>query len=401
MKKMINLYLLVCASLLWANSIWANEWSGNINFEAKHFSKEALSSSQFNDYGSVSVQPEWFHQWDGGKQLFSFVPFYRWDQHDDERTHSDIRELSWLKVFEQSELRVGVRKVFWGVSESQHLVDVINQTDLVENMDGEDKLGQPMINYAMIRDWGTLDLFVLPYFRERTFAGINGRLRTTFHVDTENPVYESSDKENHVDYALRWSRIMGDWDLGLSYFDGTSRDPSFTTTPSLDAEGNLSIRPIYYLMQQTGLDLQATKGAWLWKVEAINRYINNDSYIAATAGFEYTLYGVLDTASDIGIVMEYLYDDRKALATTPFEDDVMLGLRWTKNDVHDTSLLVGVISDLDDSTRLYSLEASRRLGESWKLNIEARVFTGISDASSLLYSFRQDDFIQLELGYYF
>jgi len=400
MKKVISLALLICSSSLWVNSVWSNEWSGNINFEAKHFSNDALSSSQFNDYASVSIQPEWFHEWDGGKQLFTFVPFARWDQRDDERTHSDIRELSWLKVFKSSELRVGVRKVFWGVSESQHLVDVINQTDLVENMDGEDKLGQPMINYALIQDWGTLDLFVLPYFRERTFPGIDGRLRTTLHVDTDNPVYESSDKENHIDYAVRWSHSIGDWDIGLSYFDGTSRDPSFTW-PALDADGNLSLRPIYYLMQQTAIDLQATKEAWLWKVEAINRRVNNESYNAATAGFEYTLNGVFETASDIGIVMEYLYDDRKALASTPFEDDLMLGLRWTKNDVHDTSVLLGVIADLDDSSRLYSLEASRRLGESWKLNIEARVFNGITDTTSPLYSFRQDDFIQLELGYYF
>ena len=134
MNKILTMILLVCSS-----SLWANEWSGNISFEAKYFSQDSLNSSQYNEYGSVSIQPEWFHEWDGGKQSFTFVPFARWDQHDEKRTHSDIRELSWLKVFKESELRVGIRKVYWGVSESQHLVDVINQTDLVENMDGEDK----------------------------------------------------------------------------------------------------------------------------------------------------------------------------------------------------------------------------------------------------------------------
>jgi len=54
---------------------------------------------------------------------------------------------------------------FWGVTEFQHLVDIINQTDLVENIDTEDKLGQPMINLALINDWGTVDLFIMPYFR--------------------------------------------------------------------------------------------------------------------------------------------------------------------------------------------------------------------------------------------
>ena len=395
MKTFLALLLLICASAL-----SANEWSGNISFEAKYFSQDALNSSQYNEYGSVSIQPEWFHEWDGGKQSFTFVPFARWDQHDEKRTHSDIRELSWLKVFKESELRVGLRKVYWGVSESQHLVDVINQTDLVENMDGEDKLGQPMINYALINDWGTVDFFILPYFRERTFPGVNGRLRTTLHVDTDNAIYESSDKQNHVDYAIRWSHILGDWDIGLSHFSGTSREPIFSYI--LDGgENPIALRPEYYLMQQTGLDIQATKDAWLWKLEVINRSINNDNYNAATAGFEYTFYGVLESASDIGLVVEYLYDDRNAEETTPFEDDLMLGLRWTKNDENDTSVLVGVIADRDDSSRLYSVEASRRIAESLKLTIEARLFKGISASDLLLSSFRQDDFIQVELGYYF
>jgi len=174
--------LLISALLVCSTTLWANEWSGNIALEYIQYSKEALSSSQFKQYGSVSIQPEWFHEWDGGKQSFIFVPFSRWDQHDEKRTHSDIRELSWLKVFAESELRVGIRKVYWGVTESQHLVDVINQTDLVESLDGEEKLGQPMINYALIQDWGTLDFFILPYFRERTFPGIAGRLRTFMNL---------------------------------------------------------------------------------------------------------------------------------------------------------------------------------------------------------------------------
>ena len=395
MKKLLLLSLFICSS------VSANEWSGDISFQNRQFTEEALSSSQFNQASSIALKAEWFHGWDGGKQSVVFTPFTRWDEHDEKRTHTDIRELSWLKVFDESELRVGIRKVYWGVSESQHLVDVINQSDLVEGVDGEQKLGQPMINYAFINDWGTVDFFILPYFRERTFPGVNGRLRTQLHIDTDNAIYESSDKQKHIDYAVRWAHSLGDWDIGVSHFNGTSRDPAISTTPTLDNNGVMSLRPIYYLMTQTGLDVQATKEAWLWKMEVINRNINNDNYNAATAGFEYTFNGVFESSSDLGIVMEYLYDDRNSKATTPFEDDVMLGLRWTKNDEHDTSLLVGVVADRDDSSRLYSIEASRRIAESLKLNIEARFFEGLTDSSHPLYSLRQDDFVQVELGYYF
>lgn len=399
MNKLITVNLLLTLLSLKPVVGLANEWSGNISMEARLFSNDALSTSQYDSYGSISVQPEWFHEWNEGKQIFSFVPFARLDNHDEERSHFDIRELSWLKVLPESELRIGIRKVYWGVTESQHLVDVINQTDLVESTDGEEKLGQPMLNYAFINDWGTVDLFILPYFRERTFPGINGRLRTSLVVDTDNPVYESADKENHIDTAIRWQHSLGAWDIGLSYFDGTSRDPSFTA--AVDGSGNPVLRPVYYLMKQAGLDLQATRESWLWKLEFIHREINNQNYNAATGGFEYTFYGVADSSSDIGLLMEYSYDDRKQNATTTFDDDVMLALRWTRNDENDTSLLLGVVEDLNNSERLYSIEASRRLGESWKLSIEARLFSGIEDSNSLLYSVRQDDFIQVELGYYF
>ena len=90
-----------------------------------------------------------------------FSPFLRLDQVDENRTHWDIRELYWLYFSRVWEIRVGVRTVFWGVTELQHLVDVINQTDLVENIDGEQKLGQPMVNLALIHDWGTVELFIL------------------------------------------------------------------------------------------------------------------------------------------------------------------------------------------------------------------------------------------------
>lgn len=83
-----------------------------------------------------------------------------------------------------------MRKEFWGVAEARHLVDIINQTDEVENFDREDKLGQPMINLALINNWGTLDFFLLTGFRDRTFPGREGRLRTFPEIDVGEERYE-------------------------------------------------------------------------------------------------------------------------------------------------------------------------------------------------------------------
>ncbi|PCJ57356.1 MAG: hypothetical protein COA73_10910, partial [Candidatus Hydrogenedentota bacterium] len=264
------LHTLVCCITIAFVSMPASafEWRGYVAGESRVFLHNPLWDGQDDALAtlSISAQPELHHEWDGGYQQFVFTPFLRIDSVDDERTHFDIRELYWETSRERFDLRVGIRQVFWGVTESQHLVDIINQTDLVENVDGEDKLGQPMVNVALVRDWGTLDLFMLPGFRERTFPGSNGRLRPMLPIDNRRALYESGAEEAHVDWAARYSHSLGGWDFGLSHFIGTSREPRFM----LRADG-MRLVPFYDQINQTGLDVQWTRGSWLWKWESIVR----------------------------------------------------------------------------------------------------------------------------------
>ncbi|NOX91394.1 MAG: hypothetical protein GXP18_02760 [Gammaproteobacteria bacterium] len=377
---------------------YAGEWSGYVSGEFRAFANSPADARQHDNNLSFSAQPEYYTDWDNGKQSFTVVPFVRWDENDNERSHADIRELTWLKAADDWELRAGIRKVFWGVTESQHLVDIINQTDLVEATDGEEKLGQPMINLALIRDWGTLDLFVLPGFRERTFPGEKGRLRFSPRIDTDQAMYESGDKGQHIDYAARWAHYLGDWDIGLSYFNGTSRDPRFI--PGSDNKGQDVFIPFYDLIEQWGLDLQATLGDWLWKFEAINRSGQGKSYTALTTGFEYTVVGIAGSSADLGMISEILYDERGDEALTPFADDILLAGRLTLNDEQSTEFLLGMIFDSDDAARLLSLESSRRLGANWKITLEGQAFINITN-TELLSGVRRDSYLQLELARYF
>ena len=398
----------VCVSLLLAaETSHGHEFRGNVALEYQQFLHDAQYDGQSNNNVSLSAQPEYFHQWDGGKQLFTFTPYARIDQNDEERSHFDIRELTWLSVYDTWELRLGVRKVFWGVTESQHLVDIINQTDFVENLDGEDKLGQPMINAAFVQDWGTVDLFVLTGFRERTYPGKEGRPRTALYVDTDQTTYESSQEEKHIDYAARYYHYIGAWEIGLSHFYGTSRDPQLQIGQS--SNGETVLTPYYPIINQTGLDLQAVIDNWLWKLELISRDGQSESgrYTAATGGFEYTLVGILGSRADLGIISEYLFDDRGSkidpvsrTMATPFQNDLMLGARLTLNDEQSTSLLMGMIIDQEDGDRFYNVEAERRLGDAWKLNVEARIFSNISETNPM-YSVRNDDYVQMNLEWFF
>jgi len=375
----------------------AGEWSGYGSLDYRYFVHDSPYTEPSQHDPSFALAPEYYQQWNGGDQSIIFAPFLRVDSQDPERTHADIRELSWLSVGDDWEVKLGMSKVFWGVTESQHLVDVINQTDLVENNDGEDKLGQAMINISFFKEWGTLDLFVLPYFRERTFAGIEGRFRPEIPIDNDKSNYESGAGQQHIDAAIRWSQSLGDWDVGLSHFYGTNRDPKFSAS-QISHDGFI---PFYDLMNQTGLDVQMTTESWLWKLELIRREDSVDTYTAATGGFEYTFYGTFSSDLDIGIIAEYLFDDRNKTLVSPFENDMMFGTRLAFNDEQSTELLFGVVQDLDSNDAMWNLEASRRLGDSWKASLEARFFNVNNKPQNPLYFVRDDDYIQLELARYF
>ena len=311
---------------------------------------------------------------------------------------ADLREFYWLYVGDWYELSAGLRKVFWGTTESQHLVDVVNQTDLVENPDGEDKLGQPMVGTLLLTDLGSFEFYLMPYFRKRTFPDSEGRLRSIPYIDTETALYESSNKEKHVDFAMRWAKILDNWDIGLSYFYGTNREPSLVSGDTTSE--NTFFIPFYNLMHQAGLDIQGVVGAWLWKLEAIRRFTDELDFTALTTGFEYTFYNVKESGMDIGLVSEYLYDNRGIMASSGFDDDLMIGMRFIPNDVQGTEILLSMIMDRSSRGRILRLEASRRLTDHLRLNLESTFFSNLSQNDSI-YSFRKDDFIQLQLSYYF
>jgi len=374
------------------------EVTGKLFLEHRHFLQNASSSLKDNNQTSVLFEPEIYSEWNDGNNSLVFKPFLRWDEQDSERSHDDIRELLWSQFGEDWEVKAGIGKVFWGQTESQHLVDVINQTDNIEAVDGEDKLGQPMINATFIRDWGTTSLFVLPYFRERTFPGIEGRVGPPLLVDTDNARYESSDARHHTDWAVRYSHSIGDWEVGVSYFDGTSREPVFV--PDTRGESPVLV-PLYLQMTQVGVDVLAVVDSWLLKFEGISRDTSQGRFFAMTGGFEYTQVGVMDSVVDIGWLMEYQFDDRDELATTPAQNDIMLGSRIVLNDVDSTEILLGYVQDLDDSDSASAfIEASSRINDNMKWSVDAWFFRA-NNPRDVLSAFRRDDFVQFNLEYYF
>jgi hypothetical protein len=381
----------------WNDALKNLRVSGFAASEVRWFPEAPAHAGQYaGAEASILINPEFRWRSADRRHRAAFVPFARLAGRDAERSHADIREAYYLFLGDEIEVLTGFNKVFWGVTESRHLVDIVNQTDLVEDTDEEDKLGQPMVQITTQQDWGRIGLFILPGFRERTFAGTPGRLRAGLAVDEDAAEYEAGLGQANVDLALRYSHVIGDVDLGLSLFRGTARDPRLIDT------GRGTLAPYYDTITQAGVDVQYTQDAWLWKFEGIAREGQGSSFLASVAGFEYTLYQVAGTDMDLGLLAEYQYDGRDPAdgAGVLADDDVFLGARLTLNDVQDSQALAGVVIDRDDGTLFFSVEAERRIGTNWKAELEARVLTNVDSANGA-YPFRRDSFVNLRLSRYF
>ncbi len=402
---------LVLSLMLLSFNVTSNNLETNmkLGLEYRYFPDKGKYEEQFEHHQySTFAEAEVYWNWNNGDDLITFKPYYRYDNQDKNRSHGDIREFSYIHVDDNYEFRAGFRKEFWGVTEFQHLVDVINQTDLVEDIDGEEKLGQLMFNLSSVYKWGIVDWFLLPSFRERTFASEQGRLRAPIKVDVNNAIYQSSAKQKHLDFAVRWNHSIGNFDIGSYWFHGTNRDPVLQLSDSeinnTDGSNTQSFIPYYQQMDQFGIDLQATVDSWLWKVEGIYRHTDIDSFLAAQVGLEYTFVGALNSVIDIGFLMEYAWDARGETTNTNiganFQNDLFIGSRLAFNDMQSSEILVGLRSDMQHNSFSLSVEGSRRMGDNYKINVDFRAFQS-NEPLDAFYYLKSDNHFQVSIERFF
>ena len=402
MKRYRLLYVLLAlpaiTALAAAADIDAVDLSADVTIESRLFTDGPAWAGQSGSRLHTALAATMQLRWRANDDRFraSLLPAIRIDALDDQRSSVDLREAYVAASLGDVELLVGNNTVFWGVTESLHLVDIVNQSDAAADPDGEDDLGQPMISLAVQTDAGLFSLYALPGFRERRFPGVDGRLRTPIPVATDGAVFESGAGRNRTDLALRYSHYFGDVDLGISAFTGTSREPRL-----LPAADGRSLLPHYDLIDQLGVDLQYTRDAWLWKLEAIVRNGVAERYVAAVGGFEYTRFQMRGSDADLGLLLEYQVDQRGP--TEPLsaaDNDLFAGIRIALNDVQDTTLLAGLVVDTDGGARLLSIESSRRMAEKWVAELTARFATNTSSDPAVS-TFAADDYLQLSVSRYF
>ena len=391
--KIIVLFAMISSSALASDF----SFTPSVTTEFRYFPESPAYDGQL-EYFQPSVYFSGEGRWisKDRKKRLQFEPFLRVDVQDDERSHFDIRELNYSQRFSNFDLLIGNAQIFWGVAESRNVVDVINQFDEVENSDETDKLGQPLIRFGKFTDIGRFEVYYLPYFRERTFPGGDGRQRGPLTVDLDNAEYDEGREEWAGDFALRYQHQIDQFDIGIHVFTGTARAPFLKS----NGEGTSHI-PIYQKLTQGGVDIQRTWDAWLLKLEVVIADQSGDNFTSNVFGLEYTFFDFSNSGIDIGILFEGLYDNRdeNKTASTLFENDIFVGARFTWNDFQESELLLGAIIDWKTGSMFSSIEYERRIGENMKFEVEAQYF--LAEDSEPLAQFERDSNLTLKLTRYY
>ena len=445
MSKQARLLALLLATTPLGAAAQELTFGGELWLDARLFP----DSPRWNDQDDVLLSPSIAFmptvQYDfANGDRFNAKGFLRVDPDNQNRTHADVREAYYLHQDDGWDFLIGVNQVFWGAAESRHLVNVINQTDSVEDFDSEDYLGQPMANLTLFGDWGTADFYVMPKFRERTHNSTEGRFSFPVSV-SDDADYESDMEDWHIDLAARLRTTVQNWDIGVSQFWGTSREPRYGIvqdqsssvvapelqsildiiamggTPDVDESDILSIAnfytsvvPRYDIVGQTGLELTGVYDDLILKFEGLVRYGQSEPIFSMVGGFEYTFPNAEETGLDVGLLGEYLYDSRDSRKVTSeegylvilenpgtiYNNDIFAGMRLTFNDSQDRQLLAGAVVDLDQGSTILSIEYKQRLLDFMSLEVTGRMIPYAADEDPLHY-YKDDSYIEARLKLFF
>ena len=364
--------------------------SGWLESELRVFPHDGLYAEQRRTYAALGSEVRLTGAFSSAHR-WAIIGFARGDIKDRDRSHVELREASWTWQPARWELRAGVLSNFWGVTESNRLVDVVNQRDEKEAPDVDAKLGQPGIAFTGPAAGGTLEVLALTHHRPRAprFGAARFRPPPAF---VGAPRYESAAGRHRIDWAGRWSTRAGAVDVGLSHFWGSAREPGF-------GDG-VAPQPRYAVIHQTGLDAQLTAGALLLKAEAVRRREDGTTIGAVTTGAEYVVGDVASSGDDVVIFAELTLDERRARTPTGLDRDLFLAVRWNPNDAAGTELAVGGTVDLTNGAHTVRLEGSRRWSANWRILGEAHLIAS-QRAPEFGYLVRRDSFVRAAIARHF
>ncbi len=335
------------------------------------------------------------------------------NKRDNDRTFVRLEELYASYERGDSMLFVGRNIRFWGALEVRNIVDVFNPVDLRSDIFDTDKMGAWNVAYTYYSDNSEWSVMVKLYEENHQVAAYPYAYYLFPPFVAYDDVLQSERSRYRPSIYVSYATSF-DWEYPLdsAVILENGYDSQRYFLPNSALEGSRTVLQEHaYLVNKIMSYNTMVVDATLLKLELLYSNVIEDKYISdyyhIGAGLEYTL--TFDEISgDVGLIGEYYrygtFDNDKFsdldLYET-FQNDLFLGVRYTFNDVDDSSLVGGVIRDLAYNEKVYYVEYESRFGDAVRLNLDYRYIDPSSQYQTAYALLGTHERLGLKLSYYF
>lgn len=311
---------------------------------------------------------------------------------DNKRSFVRINEAYIQYENDDSKILLGKSIRFWGALEVRNIVDTFNIQDGRSDPFKTDKIGAYNISYSYFFEDSELSIITKIYEQKNKMASRS----YIYSILNENEKLE--DKLESKKSLYRPSIYLAY--NGSTYGDEYSLDYAFIYENGYDSQRYLTrVANTYtqhaYLVNKFMTYNTLVYDSTLYKIEASYANITEDKkvsdYIHLALGVEHTLEA-LENGHEVGLISEYYYYktlEKNRLTDLnlgeTFQNDLFLGLRYSFNDIEDSSAVGGVILDTQYDEQSYYIEYETRVYDMFKIKIDYR-YNEPSDSHNTVFS---------------
>ncbi len=389
MRTLCSTLLLIAASTLLAGD-WKSK--GETTLESRQFEDDHEAQTQDSGLGMFARLEVDVKQ---GPWRANLRGFGRLDRKDSERDLTAIEEF-WAGYRDENwEARLGYQMLNWTATEAFHPADMVNSRNLDSNIENPEKLGELMLSLRRRIGEGGLTGYYMPYLEAPRLPGGESRLSFLPAGAVYRNAVWVTDRDALADddwadqYGLRFNQTIGDVDFSVHYLDHLDRSQPQV---ALDFEGGIQVTPVYFRVKDLGLTYLQVIGPVIFKLEAGHRdFVDADAALLAQIGatgvaapldhkqiafgLEYGLShenGSETTWLLEGMTLTGVDKDERA-ALSPWQRDMLFGVRHAFNDTMSRELLITTIVDVERSHELLvNVSYKQRLSDTWSVQTGAR-----------------------------
>jgi len=351
---------------------------------------------------------------DGKTTLFTGNDHQSEADDEDYEIRTRLREGYIQASFGRLNMKVGKQIVVWGESEGAVVTDVVSPRDLSEfffTTLEESRIGQTMVSVNLFSWASQWTLLINP--DPRTVEEPDRRTEYYLELwDTDLfEVIEEEPDETDTELSFRWKRTFGKSDVSIMLAHLTENQPVFRFTGLTSTDKFMLIKE-YGSLKMAGVTANLSRGKFLWKCELA--YKSDRSFqslslagnidpaekdtIDAALGLEYNANGayfVLLEASN-----QLIRDWSDDIQGTRRNQSNLYG-SWSKLFIYDTLTLgYSFYYQIQDRDSFHKVNLSYGFTDNFMGSLEYGHLY-VRDKDSLLWNFRDQNRITVELEYHF